>query len=120
METIGIRDPIRADSDDDVLTRFSETIGFKDNRCQVTWPWKADISLPDNYQVAEDRMKSLVQRLQTNPKLLQSYDDIIKQQLEQGVIKMVDDSEESFLQHHLPHHPIVTPSKSTTKLRIVY
>ena len=22
--------------------------------------------------------------------------------------------------HYLPHHPVVTPSKSTTKLRIVY
>jgi len=46
LETIDISDPIRADSDDDVLTRFSETIEFKDNWYQVTWPWKADISLP--------------------------------------------------------------------------
>ena len=54
-------------------------------------------------------MKSLIRRLQTDPKLLQSYDDTIKLQLEQGVIEMVDDSEESkFLQHYLPHHPIVT------------
>ena len=33
LETIGIRDPVRADSDDDdVLRRFSKTIKFKDNR----------------------------------------------------------------------------------------
>ena len=121
METIGIRDPVRADSDNDVLTRFSETIKFKDNQYHVTWPWKADISLPDNYQVAKDRMKLLVRRLQTDPKLLQSYDDTIKLQLEQGIIERIDDGKESqFLKHYLPHHPIVTPGKSTTKLRIVY
>ena len=71
--------------------------------------------------MAEDRKKSLVRRLQTDPKLLQSYDDTIKLQLEQGIIERIDDGKESqFLKHYLPHHPIVTPGKSTTKLRIVY
>jgi len=67
LETIGIRDPVGAESDDDVLMKFSERIRCENNRYQVTWPWKADeISLPDNYQVAEDSMKSLVWRLQTD------------------------------------------------------
>ena len=122
LETIGIRDPVGAESDDDALMRFGETIRYENGRYQVTWPWKSDdISLPDNYQVAEDRMKSLVRRLQTDSKLLHRYDETLKQQLEQGVIELIDPGEESkFRQHYLPHHPIVTPGKSTTKLRIVY
>jgi len=122
LETIGIRDPVGAESDDDVLMRFSETTRHENNWYQVNWPWKVDdISLPYNYQVAEDRMKSLVRRLQTDSKLLHRYDGTLKQQLEQGVIELIDSDEESkFRQHYLPHYPIVTPGKSTTKLRIVY
>ena len=122
LETIGIKDPIGAESDDDVLTRFGESIKFENDRYEVTWPWKADdISLPDNYQVAVDRMKSVVRRLQTDAKLLHRYDDTIKQQLEQEVIEVIDAAKESnFRQHYLPHHSILTPGKSTTKLRIVY
>ena len=66
-------------------------------------------------------MKSLVHRLQSNKELLQNYDAIIKQQLDKGIIERVDTSIVSGTRkHYLPHHPVLTPSKVTTKVRIVY
>ena len=53
--------------------------------------------------------------------LLEKYDAIIKEQLNKGIIERVtDDSEVGLLKHYIFHHPVITPLKSTTKVRIVY
>jgi len=53
---------------------------------------------------------------------LKLYDNIIQLQLKQGIVERVLEpgSGASIGNHYLPHHPIVTPSNSTTKVRIVY
>ena len=54
-------------------------------------------------------------------RLLQIYDDVIKQQLNKGIIERVDDTALVHTKHYyLPQHPVLTPNKSTTKVRIVY
>ena len=93
LKNISIRDPVGTDSDDDVLARFGETIKFDTK--SIGLGKQMAFSLTDNYKISEDRMKSLVRRLQTDSKLLQGYDDTIKQQLKQGVIEMIDDNKES-------------------------
>ena len=67
-------------------------------------------------------MKTLACRLQTNRNLLQQYCSIIQAQREKGIIEIVDETqvETKNVVHYLPHHPVVTPSKTTTKVRIVY
>ena len=81
------------ESDEEEIDRFCKTIKFEDGRYQVTWPWKSDsICISDNFDVALRRMKSLVRRLQADVNLLQKYDNIIRQQLDQGVIERVDNS----------------------------
>ena len=54
--------------------------------------------------------------------MLQQYDDILQSQLKQGIIEKVPETkmETNCKKHYLPHHPMVTPSKSTTQVRIVY
>ena len=38
-----------------------------------------------------------------------------------GVIeKVTSTSPEGLIKHYIPHHPVITPSKNTTKVRIVY
>ena len=61
-------------------------------------------------------------RFQANKTLLQQYDDILQSQLKRGIIEKVLETqmETNCKKHYLPHHPIVTPSKNTTKVRIVY
>ena len=88
----------------------------------VTWPWKEkNPDLPENYQLGFGRLKSIIQKLVKHPQLLQQYEAIIQEQLQRGIIeKVTETSAEGPLKHYIPHHPVITPSKTTTKLRVVY
>ena len=100
---------------------WSSSICFQRGRYYVRWPWKYDyLDLPDNLDVALGRMRSLAKRLRRDNKLLAKYDDVISSQVKQGIIEKVVVDKKVDGKHYLPHHPVVTPSKSTTKLRIVY
>ena len=48
--------------------------------------------LPDNYLIAKSRLETNFKRLQTDPQLLQSYDDVIKEYLSYGIVERVTDS----------------------------
>ena len=88
----------------------------------VTWPWKEERPmLPSNYDLALGRLRSLVNRLMKNPDHLRKYNAVLQDQLEKGIIEVVpeQDSGET-LKHYIPHHEVVTPEKTTTKLRIVF
>ena len=50
----------------------------------------------------------------------QIYDGIIKQQLNQGIIERVDNVNQHIQKYYMPHRPVLTPNKATTKVRIVY
>ena len=82
---------------------------------------EANSILPENFDIAYGRMKSLPRRLQNNHGLLRQYCDVIESQLHGGIIEIINGrSETESKKHYLPHHPVITPSKSTTKIRIVY
>ena len=95
---------------------------FENNRYQVIWPWKeADPNLPENFELALGRLKSLIRRLQNEPENLKRYDAAIQEQLKRGIIEKVDHrATEGKLKHHIPHHAVITPQKTKTKIRIVY
>ena len=88
----------------------------------VYWPWReSNPDLPQNYQLAVGRLKSTVMKLVKTPKLFKQYDEIIQDQLNRGVIeKVISMSLEGLIKHYIPHHPVIIPSKNTTKVRIVY
>ena len=44
----------------------------------------------------------------------------MKDQLEYGIIEKVEQNKKDGICHYLPHHAVVKPDHSTTKLRIVY
>jgi len=122
LETIGIRDPLTPNNDDETLHKFCEGIKYSEGRYHIVWPWKQQqFQLDDNYELAFRRLISLVNRLQQDPELMQKYNGIINQQLQKGIVEKVDNFTVSGVRsHYLPHHPILTPSKATTKVRIVY
>ena len=79
--------------------------------------------LPVNFRAALRRMKLLIGRLRKDEKVLLEYDAIIKQQLAKGAIETADNSAPvppTSRVHYLPHHPVSTPGKITTKVHIVY
>jgi len=121
LDIIGISDPVQVDDNDKALQQFNEGIYYDGKRYQIRWPWKSPSpNLPDNFDVAYGRFKSLSRRFQAHKTLLQQYNDIIQSQLKQGIIEKVTEKDFDHMTHYLLHHPVLTPSKSTTKVRIVY
>ena len=48
-------------------------------------------------------------------------DAVIQGQLKHGIIEKVDHrTTEGKLKHYIPHHAIITPQKTMTKIHIVY
>jgi len=118
----GIKESPLALDDDRALDNFHNTVKFADGRYLVTWPWKeTSHDLPDNYQLAVSRLKSTVRRLRKDSRLLKMYNDVIQDQLDRGIIERVsNNAAEGTVKHYIPHHAVITPSKTTTKLRVVY
>ena len=56
------------------------------------------------------------------PDVLQTYNDIIKEQLDQGIIEAVVDPNDTTVGpvHYLPYHAIVHHAKQTIKVHVVY
>ena len=73
------------------MEKFNNTISYQEGRYFIAWPWKSDdTELPENFDVAFGRMKSLSRRLQADKVLLQQYCDVIRSQFEAGIIELVD------------------------------
>lgn len=118
LESLGIKD-----NESTVITRFEDSIIFRDGRYQVTLPWKdPEAVLPDNYQLSHKRLLSLIARLKRDPSTLQMYDAVIKEQCEKGIVQIVDDPviKNGDRIHYIPHHCVIRHNKTTTKLRVVY
>ncbi|XP_053380514.1 uncharacterized protein LOC128548907 [Mercenaria mercenaria] len=87
----------------------------------VTWPWKEENpELPENRHLAFSRLKSNVARMKNKPEILEKYNTVIQEQLSKGVIEKVDNNTKNGVIHYIPHHAVITPQKTTTKLRVVY
>ena len=78
--------------------------------------------MPDNYERGLSRLGSNVRRLRQQPEVLSEYDDVIKDQMERGVVEDIPHGKPAPLGkvHYLPHHVILRHDKDTTKLRVVY
>ena len=90
LETIGITDLPDLTDDDVALEQFNNSICFENGRYYVRWPWRYDcLDLPENLDVAIGRLKSLAKRFQRDKDLLVKYDDVITNQVKQGIIEKV-------------------------------
>lgn len=78
--------------------------------------------LPDHFDLCRRRLFGLLKRLKQNPPLLKDFHSVVKDQLANGIVEVVDDpsSTDGDRTHYLPHHAVVRQDKATTKLRIVY
>ena len=86
---------------------------------ETNLPWKANHPhLPTNEAGSKRRLTSLVRKL-TREGNYEQYNDITKDQLNEGVIERAPD-EPSGKEYYLPHKGVVKQSAETTKLRVVY
>ena len=82
-------------------------------------PWKGNHpTLPTNVEGSQRRLKSLLLRLKRN-NLTSEYDDIIREQLESGVIETAPTTAQG-TEFYIPHKAVVRETAATTKVRIVY
>ncbi|XP_052788666.1 uncharacterized protein LOC128223425 [Mya arenaria] len=120
IESIGINDCPTLSSDEKAMSAFKNTLQFSDGRYQVKWPWKDESQdIPVNRQLAMGRLRSTIARMKDKPELMIKYDSVIQDQLTKGIIEKVNARTGKMI-HYLPHHAVITPLKTTTKLRVVY
>eukprot|EP00794_Sanderia_malayensis_P013528 gene13528-biopygen10795 len=120
LDVLGVED--RRDGDQQsVYQEFKEQLVQRDDgRYETSLPWKAKHQpLPTNETVAKSRFNSLVRRLEKEPNLLETYNNIIEQQLKEGIVEKAPEIAEGPL-HYIPHKPVVRESAQSTKVRIVY
>ena len=118
LESLGIKQ-----EEPSVYDNFKKTVMFKNGRYEVNLPWKStQTRLPSNRALAGRRLNGLLKRLRHHPKVLQEYHAVMQEQLRQGIIEKVDETQQTTgrIVHYLPHHAVIRQDKETTKLRIVY
>lgn len=119
LESLGIQPEL---TNDDVSDRFTSSVQLKGGRYEVSLPWReCHDPLPTNYDLSRSRLTGLIRRLRRSPEILKEYDSIIRGQLGQGIVEVVnDDATAPGMVHYLPHHAVVRQDKDTTKVRVVY
>ena len=115
LETIGISNV------DDVYEDFLDNVRYTGERYTVNVPWRVGHKLiPTNCSVILSTLKSQIYSLKSMPEVLESYNQIIKEQLKQGMIEEVSELETSAKTSYLPHQALIRQVAENTKLRIVY
>ena len=109
--------------DREVLSTWSKTTYFSEGHYEAVIPFKQHPPcLPDNREMAEQRLHSLRRRLERDAQLMVKYKAGMEDLLVKGYAEEVGDpqvcpSESSVW--YLPHHPVLNPNKPD-KVRIVF
>ncbi|XP_055604233.1 uncharacterized protein LOC129752485 [Uranotaenia lowii] len=75
--------------------------------------------LGDSKRLAEKRFHGLEKRFSHHPDLKQAYFEFIQEYQDMGHMKLVEDCPDE-LRYFLPHHAVIKPESTTTKLRVVF
>ena len=125
-DSIGIIENIDPTSQMPFSVKRNEEISFDGQHYEVALPWKEDcLPSSNNYGMCESRLRSLHQKLKAKPELLSEYDNIIKEQEQNGIVerapvKNIENDLEAKRVHYSPHHAVVRKDRETTKVRVVY
>lgn len=93
----------------------------KDGQYETGIIWKPNKDLlPDNKDGSIARLKVLRRRLLRDPKLFDTYEDIIHQQVEEGIIEKVESTESDKKVFYMPHKPVIRQNAESKKVRILY
>ena len=108
--------------EDAALNIVRDSLTSHGNIYQVALPWKDNkCELPNNYAMAEKRLKNTKSRLLKDEKLASAYRSAITSYEEKGYLRKVPvDNQGTQAQWLIPHFPVLRPDKSTTKVRIVF
>ena len=121
LDVLGLKDRPEGDQTT-VLEEFKEQLTWReDGKYETALPWKASHpKLPTNINVARPRFQSLLKRLDKQPALLETYHQIIEDQVEKGIVEIAPTEPNEKHEHYIPHKPVVREQAESTKVRIVY
>ena len=96
-------------------------IQFVNDRYEVKLPFKENVSLvSDNYQMSQNRLNKLKKKLSQNGDNLTEYDNVMKDQLKNGIFEKVEGPGNPGKVIYLPHQAVIRKDHSSTKLRVVF
>ena len=85
FDSIGIRDI------ESMEGQFERNINFQDGEYTVNLPFRDENpTLPNNYNIAANRLSTLAKRLRRDPDTMKEYGRIVPEQLGKGIIDRVD------------------------------
>ena len=88
--------------------------------CETRLPWKEDhVPLPANKNLAAARLISTTRKLENTGKL-QEYDQIMREQISNGIMGPVPAQPTGEFVHYIPHQAVIRELNETAKMRIVY
>ena len=105
----------------EVYERFKEQLKrSSDGWYETGLLWKSGKdSLLSNKTGSIGRLQNLVKRLKKDPELFAKYDNIIQEQLNEGIVEIAPTTTQG-TEFYRPHHPVVRKEAETTKVRVVY
>ncbi|MEL6988851.1 MAG: hypothetical protein AAGK97_13650, partial [Bacteroidota bacterium] len=88
------------------------------------WDWDNEHLLAKNLNISKSILYSTLKKLNKRPEALAQYNDVIQEQIGDGIIEEISNLEE-FLEQNpdasfLPHSAVIRESSSTTKCRVVF
>ncbi|KRY05219.1 hypothetical protein T01_1738, partial [Trichinella spiralis] len=85
LESIGIQQQEDKTTQDAVSRQFLDTLTHNGSRYSVGLLWKPGVvQLPDNYALAEHRLRSVERRLKRDPTKQREYSAVIEEYLRNG------------------------------------
>ena len=116
LDSIGIREG------NEVHESVIDNITFTGSKYSVGLPWKLGHGpVPLNLANSQARLKCQFKRLKQTPAILEQYDQIISDQLREGIIEEVPSVETpSSKVSYMPHRALIRENVETTKVRVVF
>ena len=103
---------------------FKDNLSFENGRYSTKLPFKEFYeALPDNYQLAVKRFSYLKRSLNKDKTLLDEYNKIFNDYLNDDTIKKFDvkkDNSDVGKVHYLPHCPVIKSDRETNKIHLVF
>ena len=106
-DTLGVKG-----KEEDFCEEYLTKVRFNGDRYEVSLPFKKEHPIiPHNHSLAQNRLVSLLKRLKSSEsRLLNQYDNVIKEQLDSGVVEEIDKHEEEVVPgsvHYFPHKEVL-------------
>ena len=119
LDVLGLEDSAE-DDQQAVYEEFKEQLQRSpEGWYETALPWKGNHpTLPNNRAGSLKRLESLVRKLEKQGEL-ERYDNIIKDQLTQGIVEHAEEEVEG-REFYIPHKAVLRDNAESTKMRIVY